>query len=133
LLFDDWTALNADAPSGTAPGIGHATRYQVRGGIAFAAWHSTGKLVLRDLVSDRDLGELRLGGFYNNWVWGIGVTDEVVHIIDDGRYGLFASRVQRPVRVHRFDRFTGAKLDHVKLMLDEDRPLAQASGLWCDG
>ncbi|MBX2804169.1 MAG: hypothetical protein KTR31_41295 [Myxococcales bacterium] len=123
--FDD---LVAETPAGELGGVGHASRYQVRQGISWGAWHAAGELVVRDLVADEDLGTLELQGF-NAWVWGIGVTDRYVHVLDDGRYGLFGNHAPRVVR---FDLQTGNKVGYVELWKPSDT-LGAPGGLWCDG
>ncbi len=126
LLYDDFDALVAGVSSDHAASVGYVTRYQALGDQVYGAWHSTDEIVVRDLRSDADVDVIPLEGF-DTWVWGLGVTDQFLHVIDDGRGAHNTDGVHE---ISRFDRATGERVSSVRLR----RPGAAffPSGLYCE-
>jgi hypothetical protein len=121
-VFADSAALLSGERT-SVPWEANGTRFQAYDGVLYHAWHATNQVRRLDLGSGLELGPVTLES-YDTWVWGIGVNDTYLHLIDDGR------GVGNPVWDSRIARFLhdGTLVDEVFI---ERQLYGRASGLWC--
>jgi len=117
--YASFDALQEGWPVHHANGDYLASRLAVEDGQVYGAWHSTSEIEVYDRLTGALLRTVPLEG-WDGWVWGIGVHDGLIHLLD----GDFSEP-----RVARFDGETGELLAEVVLEnLDYDH---KPTGLWC--
>lgn len=124
-----WYDQFADVGSANATGCisesATTSRHAWSGDKIYGAWHSTSEIEVFSAVDGSPIDILQIPD-WDTWVWGISVAGGMVHLIDDDR-GNYAGQ---GVRIARYDKVTGAFIDHVFL---PDGAMSQgSSGLWCE-
>lgn len=123
-VFDSVESLLAQAPVGKHLASTTNGRVQAYEGILYTSAHSTDRLDLVNLENGESLGSVELEG-YDEWVRGIGITDDYIHVMGPDR------NPDRNGLAHRVARF-----DHQGRFINE-APLRAGStlsiptGLWC--
>lgn len=122
ILYDDFAAIAADEPSEYLEDVGRGSRIGYADDKIYNAWHSTDTIEVYS-IDGEFVRTIELEK-YNNWVWGVSIIGDKLHLIDDGRndYG------DKGVRLAQFDLETGDLLRHVFLKGDA---FSRPSGLWC--
>ena len=117
--YTSFEELQSGWPVHHADGDYQASRLAVEGDQVYGAWHSTSEIDVHDRLTGARLRTVALEG-WDGWVWGIGVHDGFIHLLD----GDFSEPY-----VARFDGVTGELLAEVVLEnLDYDH---KPTGLWC--